>query len=29
MVDHIKGSGELGAIYPAMANSIMALECLG
>ena len=29
MVDHIKGSGGLGAIYPAMANSIMALECLG
>ncbi|MFO0778135.1 MAG: prenyltransferase/squalene oxidase repeat-containing protein, partial [Nitrospira sp.] len=29
MVDHLKGSGGLGAIYPAMANSIMALECLG
>ena len=29
MVDHIQGSGGLGAIYPAMANSIMALECLG
>lgn len=29
MVDHLKGSGGLGAIYPAMANSIMALKCLG
>jgi squalene-hopene/tetraprenyl-beta-curcumene cyclase len=29
MLDHVKGSGGLGAIYPAMANSIMALECLG
>ncbi|HEX5544290.1 MAG TPA: prenyltransferase/squalene oxidase repeat-containing protein, partial [Nitrospira sp.] len=29
MVDHLKGSGGLGAIYPAMANSIMALQCLG
>lgn len=29
MLDHIKGSGGLGAIYPAMANSIMALQCLG
>ncbi|NJN70573.1 MAG: hypothetical protein HC801_10060 [Nitrospira sp.] len=29
MLDHLKGSGGLGAIYPAMANSIMALECLG
>jgi squalene-hopene/tetraprenyl-beta-curcumene cyclase len=29
MLDHIKGSGGLGAIYPAMANSVMALRCLG
>ncbi|MBH0205777.1 MAG: squalene--hopene cyclase [Nitrospira sp.] len=29
MLDHLKGSGGLGAIYPAMANSIMALQCLG
>ena len=29
MLDHIKGSGGLGAIYPAMANSVMALHCLG
>ena len=29
MVDHMKGSGGLGAIYPAMANSVMALHCLG
>lgn len=29
MLDHIKGSGGLGAIYPAMANSIVALRCLG
>ncbi len=29
MLEHLKGSGGLGAIYPAMANSIMALECLG
>lgn len=29
MLEHIKGSGGLGAIYPAMANSIMALHCLG
>ena len=29
MLEHIKGSGGLGAIYPAMANSIMALRCLG
>ncbi|HTL60319.1 MAG TPA: squalene--hopene cyclase [Nitrospira sp.] len=29
MLEHIKGSGGLGAIYPAMANSIMALQCLG
>ncbi len=29
MLDHIKGSGGLGAIYPAMANSVVALRCLG
>jgi squalene-hopene/tetraprenyl-beta-curcumene cyclase len=29
MLEHLKGSGGLGAIYPAMANSIMALHCLG
>ncbi len=28
-LEHIKGSGGLGAIYPAMANSIVALHCLG
>ncbi len=29
LLDHLKGSGGLGAIYPAMANSIVALRCLG
>ena len=29
MLDHMKGSGGLGAIYPAMANSVVALRCLG
>lgn len=29
MLDHMRGSGGLGAIYPAMANSAMALHCLG
>ena len=29
MLDHLKGSGGLGAIYPAMANSVLALRCLG
>ncbi|MDF0645248.1 MAG: squalene--hopene cyclase [Nitrospira sp.] len=29
MLEHMKGSGGLGAIYPAMANSIVALRCLG
>ncbi len=29
MLEHIKGSGGLGAIYPAMANSIMAIQCMG
>jgi squalene-hopene/tetraprenyl-beta-curcumene cyclase len=29
MLGHLKGSGGLGAIYPAMANSVLALRCLG
>ena len=29
MLEHLNGSGGLGAIYPAMANSIVALRCLG
>lgn len=29
MLDHLNGSGGLGAIYPAMANSLVALRCLG
>lgn len=29
MLDHLQGSGGLGAIYPAMANSLVALHCLG
>jgi squalene-hopene/tetraprenyl-beta-curcumene cyclase len=29
MLDHIRGAGGLGAIYPAMANSVVALRCLG
>ncbi len=29
LLEHVKGSGGLGAIYPAMANSIMALQCMG
>jgi len=29
MLDHMRGSGGLGAIYPAMANSAVALHCLG
>jgi squalene-hopene/tetraprenyl-beta-curcumene cyclase len=29
MVEHMRGSGGLGAIYPAMANSVIALRCLG
>ncbi len=29
LLDHIKGTGGLGAIYPAMANSVFALRCLG
>jgi squalene-hopene/tetraprenyl-beta-curcumene cyclase len=29
MLEHLNGSGGLGAIYPAMANSVVALRCLG
>ena len=29
MLAHMQGSGGLGGIYPAMANSIYALRCLG
>ncbi|MGH7235285.1 MAG: squalene--hopene cyclase [Nitrospiraceae bacterium] len=29
MLGHVKGSGGIGAIYPAMANSVVALRCLG
>jgi squalene-hopene/tetraprenyl-beta-curcumene cyclase len=29
MIDRMEGEGGLGAIYPAMANSIVALRCLG
>lgn len=29
MITHMRGGGGLGAIYPAMANSIIALTCLG
>ena len=29
MIDHIQGDGGLGAIYPAMANSIFAMHALG
>jgi squalene-hopene/tetraprenyl-beta-curcumene cyclase len=29
MFAHMKGRGGLGAIYPAMANSVVALHCLG
>jgi len=28
-LQHVKGSGGIGAIYPAMANSVIALRCLG
>ena len=28
-LDHMRGNGGLGAIYPAMANSAVALHCLG
>ncbi len=29
MIAHMEGAGGLGAIYPAMANSVVALTCLG
>ncbi len=29
MLQRVQGSGGLGAIYPAMANSIVAMHCLG
>jgi len=29
LVEHLEGSDGLGAIYPAIMNSIMALDCLG
>ncbi|MBI3935004.1 MAG: hypothetical protein HY316_09960 [Acidobacteria bacterium] len=29
LLEHLRGSGGLGAIYPAMMNSIVALDCLG
>jgi squalene-hopene/tetraprenyl-beta-curcumene cyclase len=29
MLERMQGSGGLGAIFPAMANSVMALSCLG
>lgn len=29
MIEHMRGDGGLGAIYPAMANSIFALHALG
>ncbi len=29
MVERMQGSGGLGAIFPAMANSLLALRCLG
>ncbi|WP_447970386.1 squalene--hopene cyclase [Nitrospira sp. M1] len=29
MLEHMQGEGGLGAIYPAMANSIVALQALG
>lgn len=29
LLDHITGEGGLGAIYPAMANTCVALRCLG
>ncbi|RMH31922.1 MAG: squalene--hopene cyclase [Nitrospirae bacterium] len=29
MLEHMQGEGGLGAIYPAMANSVMALQVLG
>ncbi len=29
MLERLRGEGGLGAIYPAMANSVIALRCLG
>jgi squalene-hopene/tetraprenyl-beta-curcumene cyclase len=29
MIDHMQGNGGVGAIFPAMANSVMALKALG
>jgi squalene-hopene/tetraprenyl-beta-curcumene cyclase len=29
MIERMEGAGGLGAIYPAMANSVVALRCLG
>jgi len=29
MIERMQGAGGLGAIYPAMANSVVALRCLG
>ncbi len=29
LLEHLKGEGGLGAIYPAMSNSVVALRCLG
>ena len=29
MIQHMRGEGGLGAIYPAMANSTLALTCVG
>jgi len=29
MIERMEGEGGLGAIYPAMANSVVALRCLG
>ena len=29
MAERMKGSGGLGAIFPAMANSVVALKCMG
>ncbi|MBI4463496.1 MAG: squalene--hopene cyclase [Acidobacteria bacterium] len=29
LLEHLEGSDGLGAIYPAMMNSILALDCLG
>ena len=29
MRDHMRGEGGIGAIFPAMANAVMALKVLG